>query len=110
MAGIENYFVETSDGPKMAIHAFQGIIEEYVAGKKTAQEAKDAFEAYIGVTLSAEAITDLNNLVSYVNAGIGYAGKKERLSRIYNVLILSEAGIWYDTRVLLRARIIEEIS
>lgn len=109
--GVEKIFIpDDVQAKSMAIHAFEAILEQYLSGNKTASEAREAIEDKIGRDLESDEVSEILTLVGYIDAGTGYTGKKERLSRIISILIASEHGVWYLTQATLRTALIQEIT
>lgn len=107
---IEKYVLPNEDSPgeypKLNIHMFRGVLNEYLAGEQTGSACRTALETQLGTTLSTDEVTDITNMLSYISAGSDLANKMDRMDTIYRVFILAEAGVsWYDTRAEIRTRL-----
>ena len=111
MSGIEDYLIKEQGIDRViAVHLFWDIMTEVMTGAKTAAEGKAAFEAYVGEALSSAAQADLTNIFNYIDAGSGWAGKRERADLINAAISAGQHGIWYNTRALLRTKLISIIT
>ena len=107
---LENYFIPEESGQpsynKLVVHTFRAILQEYLDGAKSGAECRAAIETIIGGSLTADDITDITNILAYIDAGADIEDKTRRMDRLYRVLILSESVVpWYNTRATLKDRL-----
>jgi len=100
----EKYILPENGGPKLPVHAFAGIMSEYLLGNRTLLEAQTAIEGVLGVTLSANDLTDVFKITGVIDAKPGSLEKREAMDEVYRVLILAEHGVWYGDRESLRVK------
>jgi hypothetical protein len=92
--------------PKLNIHMFRAILQEYLDGEQTGTACRTALESQLGVTLSTDEVTDITNILSYITGGSDLANKMNRMDEVYRVFVLAEAQVsWYDTRAEIRTRL-----
>lgn len=98
--------VTPGEFPKLNIHMWRAVIQEYLDGEKTGSECRTAIEEQLGVSLRTDDVTDVNNILSYINGGSDLANKMKRADEPYRVFVLAESGCsWYDTRAKIRTRL-----
>jgi hypothetical protein len=97
---------ESPGQPKLNIHMFRGVLEEYLDGYRTKAECREVVEDQLGVTVSEDEKDDVVDTLDYIEGGSNLSQKMNRMDRVYRVLILAEAGTsWFDTRAELRDRL-----
>jgi len=110
----EQYILPENDGPKLAINLFMSLLGEYVRGEITAAEAKTYIEEALtsdnggdAVTLDASDITDLNAIVSSIDAAVGAAAKELVILEMRDVFDIAENSdvTLYSTRAALKVRL-----
>jgi len=98
--------VTPQEFPKLNIHMFRAVINEFLDGEKTGAECRAAIEAQLKVSLRTDDITDITNILNYINGGADLANQLKRADEPYRVFVLAEAGCsWYDTRAKIRTRL-----
>lgn len=98
--------VTPNEYPKLNIHMFRAIIQEFLDGVKTGAECRAALEASLGVTLSTDQANDITNMLNYIQNGSDLANKMKRADESYRVFTLAEAKVsWYATRAQIRTRL-----
>lgn len=106
----ENYVIPVELGrpsyPKLNLHLFRAILQERIEGNKTAIECLNALQAQLGVTLTGADITDLQAVMSLINAESTIPEKMAVAEQVYRVFIIAESGCsWYNSRALIKARL-----
>jgi hypothetical protein len=98
--------VTPGEYPKLNIHMFRGVLNEYLDGEKTGPECRTVIQEQLGVTLTADDITNLNTIITYINGGADLAAKIKRADESYRVFVLARSGCsWYNTREKIRTRL-----
>jgi hypothetical protein len=98
--------VTPGEYPKLNIHQWRAILNEYLDGEKTGAECRTAVEEQLGAVLTADDITNLNEIITYINGGADLAAKMKRADESYRVFVLAESGCsWYNTRAAIRTRL-----
>jgi len=103
----EKYILpDNEDTPKMAVHLFRGIVQEYIDGQKTKTECLEGIEEDLGVELTNDEKSDLNALMVAID-GEGTVPEKMAIADdTYRVCVIAESGLsWYDTKAKLKARL-----
>lgn len=110
----EKYILPGEDEPKLAISLFVSLLGEYIRGKITALQAKTYIEEALtsdnggdAVTLDASDITDLNAIVSLIDAASGAVAKELVILEIRDVFEIAENNDidLYSTRADLKTRL-----
>ena len=92
--------------PKLNVHFYRGVMQEYLDEKKTGAECRTEFEAHLGVTLTTNDVTNITDLLAYINAGSDAIEKFKRADEPYRIFMLAEGGCtWYNTRAEVRTRL-----
>lgn len=106
---LENYIIPEESGqpsyPKLNLHLFRAILQEFIEGQKTGTECRAAIEWQLGVTLTTDDVSDITSMISNINAETTVPEKLAVLDEYYRCFICAENGLWYDTRDKLRIRL-----
>ena len=102
----EKYVLPDFDEPKMAAHLFRALIGEYIVAQKTKNEVLLAVEEHLGLTLTTDEKSDLQDLMTAVDGGSSPEEKRSIADEAYRVFIIAESGLtMYGTKSLLKARL-----
>ncbi len=108
----EKYILpDSSEDPKLDLHLFRAIIQEKIEGEKNNSECLAALEAQLGVSLSANEISDLQIMLTAINAGSTVPDKMSVLDRWYRIFTIAEKESrysigWYDTKAKIKTRLV----
>lgn len=107
MAFEKYLLLDNNDGPKLIVHLFRAIVQEFIEGKLNAVEARFYIEEQLGITLSQPEVNDLLILLNLINDESTKPEKMAVLDVWYRVFIIAESNCsLYDTREELKTRLI----
>jgi len=98
--------VTPGEYPKLNIHVWRAIIQEFLDGQKSGTECRTALEALLGVSFTTSQTNDITQMLNYIQNGSDLAEKLKRADEPYRVFTLAEGRVsWYDTRAKIRTRL-----
>lgn len=89
----------------LSLHLFEALMNEFSIGEKTDVETIAAIETSIGTTLTTNEEADVQALLDSIGSASPQDAKAKLVRDFYHVLILATHGIYYNSLVLLKARL-----